>query len=250
MSLAQRIHDQLTARFMKGMLATPRGRAHVLNQVADAEATDEGAIFDRLLLHVTDPKLRQMIERHQADELRHARMFLGCLERTGIAPHAVPRELKLLDRIDSLAGHIMDQPVRSDEDVMNAYLMLLVIEERAIRQFTGFIAAFEAVDRQTADVFRAIADDEERHLLYCHAISKRYAPDEAAWERELERFRALEERAFSDNTVANMDYTFAHGLHAAGPVEQLLWRSVTSLSARARRLAPRPASFGLAAAAR
>ena len=247
MNLTQQIHAALTLRFMKGMLSSPRGRAHVLNQVADAEATDEGAIFDRLLAHVTDPKLRQMIERHQADELRHAQMFLGCMARTGIAPSPVPAHLKLLDRLDALADNVMAQPVRTDDDVMQAYLMLLVIEERAIQQFTAFIAGFDLVDRETADVFRAIAEDEARHLRYCHAISKRYAPDTATWARELARFRTLEAQAFAENTAANLQHTFEHGLHGAGPVERLLWRGLTALTSRANRSKPRPVSLDLAA---
>ncbi|MEO6953065.1 MAG: ferritin-like domain-containing protein [Polyangia bacterium] len=247
MNLVQRIRDTLTARFMKGMLATKKGQAHILNQVADAEATDEGAIFDRLLAHVTDPKLRQIIERHQADELRHAQMFLGCMARTGIAPSPVPDHLKLLDRLDALAGNVMGEPVRSDEDVMQAYLMLLVIEERAIHQFTAFIRAFDLVDRETADVFRAIAHDEERHLRYCHAISKRYAPDTTTWERELGRFRVLEAKAFAENTSANLEHTFHNGLHSAGPVERMLWRGITRITSGADRMKPREVSFDLAA---
>lgn len=247
MNLAQRIHSTLTLRFMKGMLSSQRGRAHVLNQVADAEATDEGAIFDRLLAYVTDPKLRQMIERHQADELRHAQLFLGCMERTGIAPSPVAAHLKLLGRLDALAGNVMDKPVRTDEDVMQAYLMLLVIEERAIQQFTAFIAGFDLVDRETSDVFRTIAKDEERHLRYCHAISKRYAPDTATWARELARFRKLEARAFGENTAANLQHTFDSGLHAAGPVERMLWRGLTALTSRANRTKTRTVSLDLAA---
>jgi rubrerythrin len=159
----------------------------------------------------------------------------------------VPAHLKLLDRLDALAGRVMDQPVRTDEDVMQAYLMLLVIEERAIQQFTAFIAGFDLVDRETSDVFRAIAKDEERHLRYCHAISKRYAPDAATWARELARFRKLEAQAFAENTAANLQHTFDSGLHAAGPVERMLWRGLTTLTSSANRLKTRTASFDLAA---
>jgi rubrerythrin len=236
-------NQQMTARFLRGLLSTPSGRAHLLNQVADAEATDEGAIFERLLQHVTDPKLRHMIERHQADELRHAELFRGCLARQGVDPGPVPAHLRLLDRIDAHADHVMKKPVTSDEDVMVAYLMLLVIEERALNQFGEFIPAFDVFDPATADVFRQVARDEERHLKYCHAISRRYAPSEEVWRTELHRFRRLEGQAFAANSQANMAYVFEKDLHPAGTVERLLWRGVQALAVHSGR-GPRTRFWG------
>ena len=230
---APTFNERITARFLKGLLATPRGRAHLLNQVADAEGSDEGAIFDRLLAHVEDPKLRQMIERHQADELRHAAMFRACLARTGFEPSPVPAHLRLLDRLDAHAGNVMKEPVREDRDVMVAYLMLLVIEERALNQFAQFIPAFDAVDPETAEVFRQVARDEERHLRYCYAISRRYAPGETTWETNLHHFRKLEAIAFGENSRANMQHVFDNDLHPAGNVERVLWRGVQTVAQHA-----------------
>ena len=235
MSLFDVLTKPLTNHFIAGLLSTPAGRAHVLNQVADAEATDEGAIFDRLLAHVDDPKLVQMIERHQADELRHADMFRESLAATGIDPGPVPAHLRLLDRIDALAGHVMQKPVEGDYDVMVAYLMLLVIEERAIEQFRLFIPAFERIDPATAAVFREVERDEVRHLRYCHAIAKRYAPDEARLNTKLAELRRFEYRAFVDNSRANMAHVFERGLHPAGPVEQVLWRASMGMRLRSKR---------------
>jgi rubrerythrin len=229
--LRDTLNEKMTARFLTGLLATPAGRAHLLNQVADAESTGEGAIFAHLLAHVVDPKLRHMIERHQADEIRHSALFRECLERTGFQPTPVPSSLRLLYRLDALAGGVMEQPVKDDRDVMLAYMMLLVIEERAVSQFTQFIPAFDVVDPETANVFRSVARDEERHLRYCHAISRRYSTSDAMWEADLLRFRTLEARAYSDNSRANMDYVFEHGLHTANFVERAVWRSVHALAA-------------------
>src|SRR5689334_21272422 len=98
----------LTARFLKTLLATPAGRAHLLNSVADAESSDEGAIFERLLEHVEDEKLRQMIAKHHDDEKRHGDLLRAQLRRTGIDPGPVPEHLRILSRINVLAGGIMD----------------------------------------------------------------------------------------------------------------------------------------------
>ncbi len=240
---AATLNEFMTSRFLRGLLSTPAGRAHLLNQVADAEATDEGAIFERLLKYVDDPKLRLMISRHQADELRHAELFRGCLERQGYKAKPVPSQLKLLDRIDALSDHVMKEPVKTDRDVMVSYLLLLVIEERALNQFGQFITAFDAVDPQTANVFREIARDEARHLRYCHAISRRYAGSETAWITSLDHFRSVESQAFAINSRANMEYVFEHDLHPASQIEQLGWKTMQSLALRAGK-GPRTPYFG------
>ena len=225
MSLFNHLAQPLTRRFLRGLVSTAAGRAHVLSQAADAESTDEGAIFDRLLAHVDDPKLEQMIRRHQADELRHASMFRERLTATGVDPGPVPAHLKLLERIDALADHVMQRPVDGAHDVMVSYLMLLVIEERAINQFSLFAPAFDEVDPATAAVFREVGKDEARHLRYCHAIASRYAPSEAIMQSTLAQLRACELKAFVDNSRANMDWVFEHGLHPATAFEQVLWRA-------------------------
>ncbi len=232
MTMQDDFSARLTSRFLRGLLSTDRGQAHLLNQIAEAESTDEGAIFERLLAYVDDPKLRQMITRHHDDELRHAELLRGCLAKTGIDPGPVPANLRLLDRIDAKCGGIMKEPVRNSNDVMISYLILLVIEERALSQFSQFISAFDRVNPETAAVFRSIARDEERHLLYCHAISRRYAPGEATWEANLHRFRKLESQAFAETTRANLAHTFAHGLHPASPLERFGWRTMQALAAR------------------
>jgi tRNA isopentenyl-2-thiomethyl-A-37 hydroxylase MiaE len=226
---------KITARFLHTLLSTPAGRAHLLNSVADAESSDEGAIFERLLASVDDPKLRQMIGKHHEDEIRHGELLRAQLRRTGIEPGPVPEHLRILPRINALVGGMMDRPITCDRDIMDAYLLLLVIEERALEQFGQFIPAFDAIDRETADTFRGIERDEARHLRYCHAISRRYAPSDAVWTETLARFRKLEAQAFAENSSANMAYSFEHGLHPAGVVEQAAWRALLWLG----RLAPR-----------
>ena len=232
MPLEDRLTTLLSGRFLHGLFASPAGRAFLLNQAADAEGTDEGAIFDRLLRHVEDPALRKMIERHRADELRHEALLRACIARTGVVPAPVPPHLRLLDRLDQKLGGLMQQPVRDDRDVMMSYLVLLVIEERALNQFALFIPAFERVDPETAAVFREIARDEERHLRYCYAISKRYAPGEATWAAHLDHLRAIEAKAFSETSRDVSRHVFEAGLHGAGPIEQWAWRTVQGLVAR------------------
>lgn len=224
------LRNELTERFARRLLATPGGRAHVLNQIADAEANGENQVFEHVLRHVDDPQLRKMVEKHQADEIRHEQLFRACVSRTGVDPAPVPAELKLIDRLDEAVGGFFAQPIDGPRGVMEAYLILQVIEERAITQFAVFEKVFrELGDTLTADTFAEVARDEARHLKYCHAISKRYAPDEPTRQARLEALRSLEAKCFADNSAANMNYTFEHGFFSGGPLVKWFFRAVQSL---------------------
>jgi rubrerythrin len=241
------LREWLTLRFTRRLLSTPEGRAHVLNQIADAESNGENQVFEHVLAHVDDPQLRKMIEKHQADEIRHEQLFRVCVERTGVNPGPVPPHLKLIDRLDRAVGGFFAVPIDGPRGVMEAYVMLQVVEERAVSQFKIFEEAFREIDPETADVFVAVAKDEERHLKYCHAISKRYAPDEATRLATLEKYRQLEAKAFQDNSQANMDHTFTRGYFRGGPVVKGFWKTLTGWQSRSGRLPYTP--FGQAVAA-
>jgi rubrerythrin len=235
------LQESLTLAFFERLVASPEGRAHVLATCADAESSDEGAVFDRLLAHVDDEELRRLVKRHQEDEIRHAAMFRECLARTGVPEPTVPDHLKLLKRIDRLLGGVMDEPIESREDVMRAYLLLQVIEERATTQFPIHVKAYKKVDPKTAAVVEQIAKDEERHLKYCRAIARRYAPSEDAMREELRRLREVEGRAFAANSTANMDYVLGRGYMTLGPVLGAVWRGLRAVTGtRLRPTIPTP----------
>ena len=223
---------RLTERFVDKLAASPKGRAHVLHQAADAEDSDEGELFRRLLSYVQDEELARLIRRHEADEKGHAKMFRACVERQGFTPPPVPENLKLLHRIDHALGRKAGEApkIESRDDVMRTYLVLQVIEERATNQFRLFERMFRPHDARSADVFALVSKDEERHLRYCHAIARRYAPDQATHARVLAELRTIEARCFADNSRANMDYVFEHGFVDAGPVDKLFWRGVSKAS--------------------
>lgn len=228
------LREGLTLRFLGRVIASPEGRAHLLNQLADAEGNGENGFFDRVLSHVDDPALQKMIAKHRDDELRHEQLFLAARDKTGIDPGPVPDELKLIDRLDRAVGNFFAQPIRDRRGVMEAYLMLQVVEERALTQFALIERAFRRVDPDTADVIAGIARDEERHLKYCHAIARRYAPSPEAQRDTLAELRRIEARCFADNGRANLEYLFDRGLVAVHPVEKWFWQGVNGLSSRAR----------------
>src|SRR5262249_15362987 len=132
--------DRMMLRYLDTFLAAPEGRAHLLNQVAEAESNGERQIFEHVLGHVDDPQLRRMVQKHQADEVRHEALCRDRLRATGIDPGPVPKHLRLIDRLALATGGLFVEPVKRREDVMKAYLMLQVLEERAVQQFALFEA--------------------------------------------------------------------------------------------------------------
>jgi rubrerythrin len=229
------LRERVMLRYLRRLLRSEKGRAHLLNQLADAEGNGENQVFERVLSRVEDPHLQRLIAKHQADEIRHEQLFLDLLARTGEPPRPVPAELKLIDRVDRAVGGLFSRPFLDDKSVMEAYCMLQVIEERAITQFAVFEQAFREVDPAAADVFLTIGRDEERHLRYCHAIARRYAPDERTLAETVERFRVAEARCFAENSAANLAYVFDRGIYQGGPIEKWLWRSLQWVTARRSR---------------
>ena len=65
------LRDRVSMAFMKRVVATPEGRAHILRELADAEGNGENGFFENVLAQVDDPALAQMIRKHKEDELRH-----------------------------------------------------------------------------------------------------------------------------------------------------------------------------------
>jgi rubrerythrin len=229
---------RLTQMFLSHVTASPRGRAHILAQLANAEGGDGGELmlFEHLLAYVDDPKLRQLIQLHHEDELRHERLFIERAEAQGAELPIIPDRVKLLMRIDAKVG-LFNKPVETDEDVVRVYLALLVIEERAMAQFRLLQHAFRAAgDDATARVLEEVEADEGRHLKYCHAITKRYAPDEEDRQRRLAQMREVEAQAFAENGRENMAWTLSRGILSGW--RRALWQQLARLQRRRAPSAP------------
>ena len=235
MLLLDKLRDPLTVRatigrlFLRTLLQTPEGRAHVLTQAAIAEGSDEGAIFEHLVKKVDDAELGKMVKKHAEDEERHAEMFYACADRQGVGRPHIPTHIQVLRILDKRI-HLFDQQVETDADVMEAYLVLQVIEERAIEQFGMVEPVMRRFDTQTADVFKSVAADEQRHLRYCRAIAKRYAPSDARREARLRELREEEAHAFRDHQRAGLSYMLGKGL--LPPAATLFWRAAVEILRR------------------
>jgi hypothetical protein len=219
--------ETLTLKFMKQLLQSPKGRVHFLTQLADAENNDEGKVFEALKERAkVDPNLYKMVARHAADEERHAELMRTRAAATGLPPPEIPEKLKVLHRLDDALGGFFSKPIDSDEGVMRTYLLLQVIEERAVTQFPIFKEGFRGIDDETAAVFEQIEADEERHLKYCQAIARRYAPSEEVHASTLKRFREVEAKVFAENSQRNLFYALDTGLLPVSAPVRAAWRVI------------------------
>src|SRR5882672_9522113 len=136
------LETAIRKRFLRRLVETPEGRAHVLNLMVVGEEADEAGVFDRLVALADDEAGRKAAIRHKTDEERHAALYRTCLARTGVQPRPVPDRLMLVRRIvrkseDGFAVGIdggTAEGIDSRQDLMNTYAMLQVIEERALKQ--------------------------------------------------------------------------------------------------------------------
>lgn len=213
-------------RFLSRLVANPRGRAFLLSFMADAEEADEAGVFDALLERVDDDALRKLVRRHRDDESRHAEILRERVRAVGVAPPPVPRELAIVERIDRLLGGVGASFVAKERSIMDAYVLLEVIEDRAVVQFPKIAAALDAVDPESAAVVRSIWEDEKRHVLYARAINKRYAPDADTLARSLAHVRTVEQRAFDENGAAMLRYALDEDLLQLRFAERLVWRAM------------------------
>jgi hypothetical protein len=165
-------------------------------------------------------------------------MLKQCVERYSVEPEPVPRELRIIDRIDRHANGFAAAFVQGRTGVMEAYLLLQVIEERGVRQFPRIADAMRPFDPESAAVIDRITRDEERHVRYAKAISRRYAPDAATLERTLARLRTAEAKAFEEHSRELLRFATELGLGEARAAERFFWRAVVAVGDMSARWLP------------
>jgi rubrerythrin len=203
--------DHPRSAFLSELLATPAGRRHMLSISVDAEEGDEGGIFDQLADTVDDPKLRRIVERHRDDEVRHARLFRGCLARLDFELQPLPDDLKVIRQIAASTTRGTEHRVHTTDDVVATYAVLLAIEQRGVEQFPLIADAFRPFDPDTADVYERVTRDERGHVRYCDTIGRHYAKDASTWDQVCAVARTVEERAFAAVGEANLSYCAERG---------------------------------------
>jgi rubrerythrin len=234
-----RLETAIRIRFFRRLLATRAGRAYMLNLIVAGEESDQCGVFDRLAALADDEAGRRTAIRHKHDEQRHAAMYRECLARAGGQPRPVANRLMLLRQMEQKTDETFAaslcrgnvEGVKTRQDLMNLYAMMLASEERALQQFPALAALFRAAgDLETADVFDRVTHDERRHIRYCQAMGRRYAPDAAIWQQAVARFRRIEDEAYREIGFAIIADALAEGVLRLGAPGRLLGRMLCAVT--------------------
>ncbi len=195
MNFAQKLGIALNEMFVAQQVKDPGALKFFLNASADAEANGEAGVFVRVR-PLLDGKFAKLVERHSADEVRHAALFTARLEELGGTIEPVPENLRIVDRLGKAAGNVFDKEEITTYEAAKAYLLLYAIERRAIERFALMESALR-MHPGIAGTIAGIAADERRHLLYCVAVSRALLPDDAEWTKLRDEMVALEEVEFT-----------------------------------------------------
>jgi rubrerythrin len=169
----------LSARAIYGEIrSNPETYALFLSVAAAGEAQG-GWENARIAALTRDPALRPKIARHGADEDKHGRLFEALLRKRGLSAVPVPEDANytlLLERAGIGLSHERlrrDDPL-SDEEILRYLVHSRVTEQRAAEEVATQRELF-ADDPELGKAIRMIADDEARHLAYCHEELLRFS---------------------------------------------------------------------------
>jgi hypothetical protein len=229
--------DRATRRVV---FAQPLAAGFAYSAYVDTESAGENQVFERALKRSTDPEIGRLIRRHQEDEIRHAALLDEHRIALGLAKFDIPPHLKMVDVLSAAAGGVLDAPMDSDADIVAAYALLYVVEERAVEVFGRSVDVLEETgDLASARLFRSIGADERRHLKYCRAVGRKYAGSDEAFDREVDRFRDVEARVYGQVSRGFMKHMLVNGLISFPSVLGLGLRALMSLADAVRLPAPR-----------
>lgn len=191
----------LEHRRYRALWADPHRSLLTLESFAETEE-DGGKDLVAAGKRITDAEILGHLQRHAADELRHARMFR---ERAAEVAAAQGRHLGTKDeemgRAYDLSGRRAPEEVNShgffqaglfDEMGEVGYIaMVHVAEKRAAQIFERHArAARAAQDPQTAEIFSSILRDEKYHVAWTGTVLERWRGEGRAAEVDRAESRA------------------------------------------------------------
>jgi len=165
---------------------------------------------ERIAALTRDAALAARIRRHGADETKHGRIFDTLLRKRDLERGEVPDDTDycmLLERRGIGLAHERlrrDEPLE-DEELLRYLVHSRVTEQRAQEEIEQQRKIF-ADDPELGKAVRTIAEDEERHLDYCHEELLRFAErgHGPLIQRMLREYALVEIRTYRDVSLAVM----------------------------------------------
>ncbi len=214
-------------RFMRKLARSPDGQRFILSQLVETEAmaNGEGNMFPRLLAYVQEPRLHRLVQRHYADEVRHEQLYRGVVGRVASEIDA-PQSVMMMRILESLTRPSTAEPIACDDDVLDGYLFIQVLEEHATVDLPLVARVFDDIDPEIAAVVRAVAEDEKKHVGWCDPILAAHAASPEDLEARRLRYRRLAQFAHHRHNLLGCDHAFATGLVQGGPLVHWGWRTL------------------------
>jgi hypothetical protein len=116
--------------------------------------------------------LAPKIARHGADEDKHGRIFNALLRKRGLVPVAVPPDSDYTMLLETAGIGLAHSRLRAgqkltEHDIVTYLAHSRVTEQRASEQMRA-LRKFTADRPEIARAIKAISNDEDDHLAYCH----------------------------------------------------------------------------------
>lgn len=194
--------DDIKRRALRALHRTPRGEALVLRTYLWAEELAEGEVLDETAAGAP-PWLARQLERHAADEKRHAVLLRQRLDQLGQADAGLPGADALCrSKLDKLRALAAAYAPRFRSPVVPLLAVACGMERLGVRVMSRHLAVLaedEAPGRPhpTATLLRRIVAEERGHVAGCErALARLVEPDEEAPLAELRRRIAAIDRAW------------------------------------------------------
>lgn len=225
MTLVQRFF----LRFMRKLAQTPDGQRFIISQLVETEAMANGEdnMFPRLLRYAREPRLQKLIRRHYDDEIRHEQLYRDVIGRIDSEVEA-PQRVMMMRILESLSRPSTALPVNSDDDMLDGYLFIQVLEEHAAVDLPLVARVFDDVDPVIAAVIREVAEDEMKHIRWCDPVLEAHARSTEELDRRRLRYRRLAEFAHHRHNLLGCDHAFRTGLVSGGRLVHWGWRLLIS----------------------
>ena len=228
-TMMEKLSINLNRRYLRSVVRDVGALRFFLNNSADAESNGEASIFERVQPFL-EGQIAKLVQRHAADEVRHAKMLTDALLSVGGTPEIPEEKFRLVERTGEAAGDIFNKPLENGYDVAKVYLLLYAIERRAIERFTLMEEALREVYPEIADVFARISKDEKVHMHYCVAVSKAALPDEDEWTALRDEMVEIEAQVFTRQSAMFMNHLIDNVFTTMPWYEKAFWKTARTLN--------------------
>jgi hypothetical protein len=218
----------------RDILTCPEARHHLWSIYYTGEAYEEihpqGVFVAKL-----PPRLGRLLERHLADETRHAAVFRSFLAHESSIPARLPAEEDVgWHCLTHVVPEIVERAAQpgpfTEREAMRYMAFLHALELRSTSDLFALIEAARSLGNETvARTLESIVGDERYHAAYTHAAVFRLAGTTCEARRTLRRTMCAERRAYAESLrriLAHFRAVGAEPKRLGGRVRWLLMRAL------------------------